>query len=89
MPNNYSYKFIQIIDQRKAFFKQRIPRTKREKKETDKGMLITYRNIDRKNITCQNNNWSFHLNKEMKLFQTVQIKIYLKKDYSDLILTMG
>lgn len=48
MPNNYSYKFIQIIDQRKAFFKQRIPRTNREKKETDKGMRITYRNIDRK-----------------------------------------
>ena len=48
MPNNYRYKFIQIIDQRKAFFKQKIPRTNREKKEADKGMLITYRNIDRK-----------------------------------------
>ena len=48
MSVNSRLKATKIIDQRKAFYRQRIPEFSCARKETDMDMLVTSRNGDRK-----------------------------------------
>ena len=51
MSDNSRFKATKIIDQRKAFYRQRIPEFSRARKETiDIDILVTSRNGDRKII---------------------------------------
>ena len=73
-------KAIQIIGQIKAFYRQKIPGSSCTRKETiDINVHVTSRNGDRK--ISQNNEQTSLKNKEVKLVEPVQKKIYQSNTY--------
>ena len=64
MSANSRLKAIQFIGQRKAFYKQRIPKSSCARKETvDIDILVTSRNGDKKNHAIYQNNKKTFLKK--------------------------
>ena len=76
MPVNSRLKATKIIGQRKAFYRQRIPESKKEIVDTD--ILVTPWNGDRKimHAIYQNNEQTSLENKEVEPVQPVQMNIY-------------
>ena len=83
MSVNSRLKATKIIDQRKAFYRQRIPESSCARKETvDKDILVISTNGDKKNHAIYQNNESTSLNKkEVEPVEPVLKDIYQSNTY--------
>ena len=82
MSVNSRLKAIQIIGQRKAFYRQKIPEPSCTRKETiDTDILVTFRNDDNNHTIYQSNEQTFLKKKEKEPAQTVLKSIYQSNTY--------